>query len=63
MKANVGGFDRIIRFIVGLVILVAGYAYASWWGLVGLIPIMTALIGFCGLYVPFGISTCKARKE
>ncbi|UCD94796.1 MAG: DUF2892 domain-containing protein [Candidatus Zixiibacteriota bacterium] len=63
MKANVGSFDRIIRFLAGLVILAVGYSFGSWWGLIGLIPILTAFTGFCGLYIPFGISTCKVKKE
>jgi hypothetical protein len=63
MTANVGGFDRIIRLLVGLVILAVGYAFGSWWGLLGLIPIMTAITGFCGLYIPFRISTCRVKKE
>lgn len=63
MKCNVGGIDKIIRIIVGVVILVLGFVYASWWGLIGLIPLFTGLTGRCMLYVPFGISTCKTESE
>lgn len=59
MKSNVGGIDRIVRFIVGLAIVVAGLVFQSWWGLVGIIPIFTATINWCPLYLPFGLSTCK----
>ena len=62
MKRNVGTTDRIIRAIIGLAIIAVGNAYRSWWGLIGLLPLATAAIGFCGLYRPFGISTCKVKQ-
>ena len=63
MKPNVGGADRVIRVIIGLVILAAGYWYHSWWGLIGLIPLGTGLFRVCCLYVPFGISTCRIKEK
>ena len=62
MKQNIGTVDRLIRVIIGLVIITAGLYFESWWGLVGLLPIFTALIGWCGLYAVLGISTCKIKK-
>ncbi len=59
MKANVGKADKAIRIVLGLAIGVIGMVYQSWWGLVGLVPILTALINWCPLYVPFGIKTVK----
>ena len=59
MKANVGRPDKIIRIILGLVIGAVGFYYKSWWGLVGVVPVFTALINWCPLYLPFGIKTCK----
>lgn len=59
MKKNVGGLDRILRFVLGLVIIIFGIVYQSWWGLVGIGPILTASINWCPAYLPFGISTCK----
>ncbi|MBS2209840.1 DUF2892 domain-containing protein [Carboxylicivirga mesophila] len=59
MKCNVGKTDKVIRVIAGLAIGVAGFYFKSWWGLVGFIPVFTALIGWCPLYLPFGINTCK----
>ncbi len=61
MKSNVGKTDRIIRIVVGLLIGAAGVVFKSWWGLVGIIPLFTGIIGFCGLYLPFGISTVKKK--
>lgn len=57
MTANVGSVDKIIRIVLGLVILVVGYLNESWWGLVGLVPLVTAFIGFCPAYSLLGIST------
>lgn len=63
MKKNVGSVDQIIRFIIGAVIIIAGYYYGSWWGLIGLLVLATATFSFCPAYVPFGINTCKTRKK
>lgn len=63
MKKNVGGADRIIRFIIGAIIIVWGIVAQSWWGLIGIVPIFTATINWCPLYLPFGISTCKIDTE
>jgi hypothetical protein len=62
MKKNVGSTDRIIRIIIGLAIGAVGYYYQSWWGLLGLIPLLTGLINFCPLYVPFNINTGKKAE-
>jgi len=59
MRKNIGSWDKAFRLVVGLAIGIAGYYYQSWWGLVGIIPILTAVINFCPLYAPFGISTCR----
>lgn len=59
MKANVGSSDRIIRFILGAVIIVLGFVYSSWWGVVGIVPIITASLNFCPAYSLIGISTKK----
>lgn len=63
MKTNVGSIDRILRIIAGLAILGAGYYYHSWWGLVGLVPLLTATLRVCPAYLPFGISTCSRPAE
>jgi uncharacterized protein (DUF58 family) len=58
MSANVGAIDRIVRIGVGLAVLAAGYLAGSWWGLVGLVPLLTGVIAWCPAYLPFGIRTC-----
>lgn len=55
--------DKIVRFIIGIGILVVGYFNSSWLALLGLIPILTAFLGTCPAYLPFGISTCKTEKK
>jgi hypothetical protein len=63
MKRNVGTADRVIRVVVGLALLSLVFVLegnARWWGLVGLLPLVTGLVGWCALYVPFGIDTCPA---
>jgi len=63
MKCNVGKTDKIIRIIIGLIIIVIGFYFKSWWGVVGVIPIFTAAIGWCPAYLPFGISSCEEKEE
>jgi len=63
MKKNVGQTDRIVRIIAGVVILVLGLVFKSWWGIIGVLPIVTAAIGWCPLYLPFGISTCQLKGK
>jgi hypothetical protein len=63
MKTNVGKFDRVFRIVLGLVILGVGYAYESWWGLIGIVPLFTAALGWCPAYLPFGISTCRTEPK
>jgi len=59
MKCNVGGIDRKLRIVVGLVIIAAGLYFQNWWGIVGLPLFVTGTIGICPAYLPFGISSIK----
>ncbi|MCX6555895.1 MAG: DUF2892 domain-containing protein [Candidatus Aminicenantes bacterium] len=62
MTCNVGKTDRIVRVIVGAGIAALGFYFKSWWGLLAIVPLLTAAIGFCPLYVPLKISTVKKKK-
>ncbi|NCQ17761.1 MAG: DUF2892 domain-containing protein [Ignavibacteria bacterium CG_4_8_14_3_um_filter_37_9] len=62
MKKNVGSVDRVLRIVLGVVIVALGLYYQSWWGVLGIIPLFTASISSCPLYMPFGISTCKTKE-
>jgi len=57
MEKNIGKTDRLIRIIIGVLIVLAGIYFKTWWGTVGLLPIVAALLRFCPLYVPFKINT------
>jgi len=59
MNQNVGRADRILRIVLGLGLIGWGVATQNWWGAIGIVPLATALIGWCPVYLPFGISTAK----
>ena len=63
MKLNVGSIDHWVRIVLGLTIGAAGFYFKSWFGLIGLVPLVTAFVGWCPLYVVLGISTCKLQSE
>ena len=62
MKANVGGIDRKLSIVIGLAILGWGAYAQNWWGLVGVVPLLTGLMGWCPPYAIFGISSCSVKK-
>ena len=63
MNKNVGGIDKKIRFGLGILILIIGYLNNSWWGAIGIVPILTAFLGWCPLYVPLKLSTISNNKN
>lgn len=63
MKLNIGNIDRGVRIVLGLAIGAAGLYFKSWFGLIGLVPFGTALVGWCPLYGLPGISTGKPQSE
>lgn len=58
MLHNVGTVDRIIRLIAGLAIIAWGIFAQNWLGAIGIIPVFTALVSWCGVYMLFGINSC-----
>jgi hypothetical protein len=67
MTTNMGTIDRVIRVIIGLGLLwyalmapATGY---NWIGWIGVIPLVTALVGVCPLYSILGVSTCPAKQN
>lgn len=69
MKANVGKLDRMIRVVLGLLTLVAGIF--DWFDdgtvstigiIVGIVLLVSAVVGFCPLYRFLGIRTVKGKK-
>jgi hypothetical protein len=63
MKRNEGNTDRILRVILGVVIAAAGLYFQSWLGLIAIVPLATALVGFCPVYALFGLSTCPVQPN
>ena len=62
MKQNVGSIDRGIRAIAGLAIIGAGVYFQSWWGAIGAVLLVTALVGWCPPYSLLGINTRKTKQ-
>ncbi len=63
LAKNVGGLDKILRIVAGLVVLALGaFGPLGWWGLVGLVPLLTGLLGTCPLYSMLGFNTCPAGR-
>jgi hypothetical protein len=63
MTTNVGGIDRILRIVLGLVLIaltLTGTIGA--WGWIGVVPLATAAFGFCPLYTVLGFSSCPTKK-
>jgi len=63
MAYNVGGVDRILRIVVGLVLLVLAATHTvGIWGWVGVMPLVTGLLGRWPAYALFEIKTCRSAK-
>jgi hypothetical protein len=63
MKTNEGGLDRVLRVLVGLGVLSLVFdGPQTPWGYIGLVPLLTGLIGVCPLYSVLGLSTCPVKK-
>jgi len=63
---NVGQIDRVIRVIAGLALLSLLFIVPDarrWFGLIGLVPLLTALVGYCPLYSVIGVSSCPASGK
>jgi hypothetical protein len=66
MGKNVGDIDRILRIGIGLILIVmelGGISPISPWGWIGVVPLVTGLIGWCPPYAILGISTCKSKSS
>jgi hypothetical protein len=61
MKKNMGTIDRSVRGVVGVALIAWALMGGPWWAWIGVLPLVTAAIGFCPGYVPFGISTCAKK--
>jgi hypothetical protein len=69
MKINVGTIDRVVRVLVGLVLIAFAFGLVwpatgwNWVGWIGIIPLVTGAVGSCPLYSVLGLSTCAMPKK
>lgn len=64
MNKNIGSTDKVIRIIIGILLLsLYFFGPQTPWGLLGIIPILTAIVGVCPAYIPFKISTLKKEQK
>lgn len=63
MKCNVGKTEQMIRIGAGVFILLLGGYYRSWWGLIGILPIITGSIRYCPVSAILGVSTCEVENK
>ncbi|WP_018291478.1 YgaP-like transmembrane domain [Verrucomicrobium sp. 3C] len=67
MPIHEGKTERILRVVAGLLLLIilplTLPGAAKWWGLVGLLPLLTGLTGYSPAWTPFGTNTCATRKK
>jgi len=66
MQTNVGSADKVIRVIIGVGLLSLVFILEGnvrWFGLIGIMPILTALMGWCPAYALLGMRTCPASGK
>jgi hypothetical protein len=64
MKINEGTIDRALRVIAGLVLVgLAATGTVGVWGWIGVLPLVTGIVGFCPAYAIFGMNTCAMKKS
>lgn len=63
MSINIGSLDRILRIAFGLALLSLVFVGPqTMWGLLGIVPLVTGLIGYCPAYSLLGIRTCSGKS-
>lgn len=63
MAVNIGKLDKVVRIVAGIALIVSALTgYFAPWGWIGIMPLATALMGWCPAYTLFGISSCPISK-
>lgn len=64
MNRNIGTIDRVLRILVGVVLIALTVnGTIGWWGWLGVIPLMTGLVRTCPAYSLLGVNTCGVKKD
>lgn len=63
MKTNVGSYDCAVRFVAGCVLLILANHSLGWWGLIGIVPILSAIFRFCFIYSLFHLDTTACDQH
>jgi hypothetical protein len=63
MEKNIGRIDKRLRILLGIIVIIVGAYLKSVWGVLGIIPIVTAQIATCPIYTLFGLNTIKKSKK
>lgn len=66
MEKNIGSIDKVIRIVIGLALLSLLFILSDntrWFGLIGIVPILTVVTGWCPAYSLIGVSTCRIKKS
>ena len=64
MKTNVGRIDKILRIVVGIALIaMAALGVVGAWGWIGVVPLLTGLLGTCPAYSLLGMNTCPLKKN
>jgi hypothetical protein len=64
LHRNEGTIDRALRVLLGIALLSLTFVGPhTWWGLVGLVPLLTGIVGSCPLYSLLGLSTCPLQLQ
>ncbi|AWI80060.1 MAG: DUF2892 domain-containing protein [Betaproteobacteria bacterium HGW-Betaproteobacteria-13] len=64
MKSNVGSMDKILRIVAGIVLLaLAIMGIGTPWTYIGIVPLVTGVMGWCPAYTLLGVNTCPMKKQ
>ena len=61
VEKNIGGIEKTVRIIAGIVIIAAGVYFKSWFGAIGIVPLATGLMSFCPIWTAIGFSTADKK--
>ncbi|NLC36521.1 MAG: DUF2892 domain-containing protein [Alcaligenaceae bacterium] len=64
MKRNIGTIDRLLRILVGVVLIaLAATGTVGWWGWIGVVPLLTGLFQRCPAYSVLGVNSCGLKSD